>query len=923
MSMADLFETDTTRPIAKVPAWTKKCDFGLLTADTLPDFVDECIASGEYGLDLETTGLDKRVRGGRTVDQIVGLSLSPDGVRARYVPVRHREGKEHNVPWSTVSRQLRRLQEAMEQKRTTCDFFNGGFDGEMLEYCGDEIPFNPMENVSTWRDGLQLAYLFNPARKKIGLKALAKEDLEGIDGLIDLSDLFPPGAPIDFSSLHPGRPDVLAYGCMDAILHFRIARHFEPKARQPVEGHPEYRQDAVIRIEQLCLLATRWMVRNRVGIDRQRARDLIELGQREWVDAVRSFYEEAGAILKRNVAPGAFRLLFDTFKPDVTKTFDEMLAERKSVAAAMSSIGPDPTERVVKGTQEFPAVCEMTSPAQLGDLLTELGVPGLRLTEKETQVDTSKEEIDRIAEEYGDKFPFIKKVRLARQAAAAITNWLQPLYTECDEDDTAAFPFKQYGTETGRFASPQDKHLPKGWPKMNFQNISTPRKDRPECMNRTRECIRARNPEGVEPAKRRYVVSVDMSGVELRIVTNLSREPKWVEAFFTCAECNMQFNRGDGASTPEPPPPRCPQCGSDRIGDLHASTAIEVLGARQSDSDWKDKRGKGKILNFALCYGGGGDAAARAMGTADKNEGWRIKKKFDEKYSGLRAWWDYVRDLARQVGGVFSAFGRWIPTPGIHDKNGYIRSTAERNALNGPVQATSADLTKLAMGLVYKEFKRRGWLERAPLIACMHDELVFEMEAEIMEEAIDVIVDLMARNGIVLRLKWLVPLTCDMEIGSDWSVPWNLTEMRAGEVRFVGNKKYKKREDVEKAGHKWDELPSFPDCLRPFFKRQTLGQEARSNREPAPRESKETPASPQDGEKPAVAACLVLEVPALSEVWAERAASAIVMCMGSGDVPLRVEVNGASLSISDTPLTSSREAVERAARAHGLTVISR
>ena len=149
MSMDNPFETDTTRPIAKVPAWTKACNFGLLTADTLPDFVDECIASGKFGLDLETTGLDKRIRNGRTVDKIVGLSLSPDGVRARYVPVRHQEGKEHNVPWSAVSRELHRLQEAMEQKRTTCDYFNGGFDGEMLEYCGDEVPFNPMEDVST------------------------------------------------------------------------------------------------------------------------------------------------------------------------------------------------------------------------------------------------------------------------------------------------------------------------------------------------------------------------------------------------------------------------------------------------------------------------------------------------------------------------------------------------------------------------------------------------------------------------------------------------------------------------------------------------------------------------------------------------------------------------------------------------------
>lgn len=850
------------------------CDFGVLTVDTLEGFVTECIAAGKFAIDTETTGLDKRVKRRVTQDKIVGISLSPGRNKARYIPIRHRGevGLRVNLPWSVVLRQLKRLESAMREGKLICYNFNANYDHEMLSNTGDEDPFDPWDDYRCWEDGIHLAYLANSARKQLGLKALVRSEL-GIE-MLELAALFPQNeSSRDFSSLDPTRPDVTYYACSDAICHFWIAEHFHPRALHPYmyvetkegkkvykgEREPARSQQSIITIEKLCSIATRWMVRNRVPIDRDKARTLIELGQREWYESVQDFYSEVETILGRDVRPPVFRYLCSKgFEPDPDQTLDEILDGLRSTARFLQS--PD---------QEPGRVYEVTSPAQLGDLLSELGVPGLRETEKGTQIDTSQEEIERIADEHGEKFPFILKIRKARSAALAMANWLLPLYRETDtEDNTAAFSFKQLGTETGRFATPKDKNLstrrhpdvPTGWPGMNFQSLSGPRKGRPECMNRVRECIRA--PEG------EVIVSVDFSAVELRIVTNISGEPKWLEAFYLCDGCKHKFPPGIL------PPPRCPKCGSDRIGDLHATTAISVLGASQSDPDWKDKRSKGKVLNFAMVYGGGADAACRAMGSHDKNEGFRIHKRFNESYQGLQAWWGDIIATAQQFGGVWSAFGRFIWTPEIFDKDKRLRSMGERNAKNAPIQATSADITKLAMGLVYRKFKELGWLETARLIACMHDELVFSVRLEILEEMIRVTRDLMTRNPILLKQNWPVLLSCDVEIGRDWTVPWNLLEILYGEVRFKGDKKYKSPEDAAKNGLVWDEMERFPDTLRPYFKNLELINKP-------PQEKKETP-PPRTG--------LLLVVPSRSDLFVEKLANLLASC--PGEVPIQIEAGG-------------------------------
>ena len=182
-------------------------------------------------------------------------------------------------------------------------------------------------------------------------------------------------------------------------------------------------------------------------------------------------------------------------------------------------------------------------------------------------------------------------------------------------------------------------------------------------------------------------------------------------------------------------------------------------------------------LNFAMCYGGGGGAATRAVGVG-KEEGWRIKNQFDKTYRTLQKWWKKQHLAARKQGYVTTAFGRKYPLPDIKHENGGFRSKAERNSVNGPVQGTSADIIKLAMAQLYKEFKRRGWIadRRVLLTITIHDELVFEIREEGAGEVVEVIEDIMV-NKCAAPLKWAIPLKIDIEFGDDWTVPFNLTEM--------------------------------------------------------------------------------------------------------------------------------------------------
>lgn len=760
------------------PDWVENKKFVLVTPANIDEIIDICIKARVIALDLECSGLDNRVYNGSTVDLISGVGISPDGVTAYYAPLRHvrrrRDGKREalpcNIPHNVFDKAFRRLIAAIDAGEVIVVFHNGKFDQEFLQYPGVGIPsYGEWDKQTTWEDTLILAYLKNSRARDKRLETLSR-DLLGIQQL-KLRSLFSGDhkGKLDFSILDPNRMDVQWYVGGDVICTRLLFDILHPEVIEPADGHP---QGTIYKIEKLAVAATRWMERNRIFVNPDKILELIILGQKEWFDSIMEVYANAKELLGRDVMPGYLKFIKERFVPnDPTFLLPAQLEHAKS---ASQSLYVDPKAKVKKGDKEWTPVYDVGAPQQLGTMFDEMGVPGLVRTEKSGQIKTSKDILDRVIESTGADFPFMAKVKRFREVVKALSTYLMPMYLDRDpRDNSIRINFQGHKVDTGRYATPsggKGRERMIGWPKLNLQATpATYDPDRPECMRRIRECIIA--------SPNSFLVAVDFAGQELRVVSNLSLEPKWVPEFFHCSGCDRTFDMGDGQSTPKPPPPFCPNCGSDKIGDLHTLTALEIFGADARDkADWKERRQDGKRTNFALCYGGGGFAVQRATGCG-KQEGWRIKRQFDRTYPGLRAWWGTQHEFGKANGFVLTAFGRKYPVPDITHEDGGFRSKAERNAVNGPIQGTGADICKIAMALVYKECKKRGWLDKVRMNITMHDELVFDMDLDILEEALLVLVPIMCRNKLILSKRWAIPMMCDVEFGPDWTVKWDLNKL--------------------------------------------------------------------------------------------------------------------------------------------------
>lgn len=895
--------------------------------DHLRQVVDECIASGIYAWDIETTGLDKRVfpgpQKGRTADRIVGHCLSPDGHSGYYIPLRHKTTDNEllpcNLPVEKANDELRRLADS----DAVAVFHNAKFDQEFLEF-GEDDPIGNWDDPDKWHCTLIMTYLRNTRERKKGLKFLAKQDL-GME-MIELEDLFDEDArkkkQLDFSTLDPAWEPVVWYATSDAICTRLLFDVLHPIITSP-EPHGTS-QVLIYKLERKCLTATRWMERCRILINRPKVEELIRLGQDEWLSSLEEVYGGAQEILGRDIRPGWYRLMRGfadvpgaehyIFKPD-SMSPNYMEARGEAIKHAQR-LKMDPTTPDAKGKEKvrttlkevpdlanpkkkekvaFPVVYDVTIPAELGLLLRELGVQGLQTTAKSGQIATGADLLDIVIADAEDQFPFMGKVKRFRETSKALGTNLFPLWwdtaKEHSPDGTIWVGFNGHKVDTGRFSTPQptEKKVFKGQVRWNLHSIpATYDQSKPQCMLRIRETVQAR------PG--RVLFAIDYAGVELRIVTNLSREPKWLDEFFRCAECGLVFDRGMPGKPADPPPHFCPRCGSDKIGDLHSLTCQAIYGEID-----KAKRQKAKGLNFAMCYGGGGQAAQRAV-KVDKDEGWRIKRQFDKTYTGLRAWWQMQHNFARKYEYVVTAMGRRYPVPDIKHENGRFRSKAERNSVNGPVQGSSADFTKLAMALCYEECKERGWLERVFLTITIHDELVFEIEEDLAEEAVKVLCEVMTNSTPIQRLRLAVPLMVDVEFGRDWTVPYDLTKLRFNkkpwnaEIARIFPRSY--AEALQRGAEPVEgvETPTTPPESEDAPEKAPEGPAGTS----APTDVDEFE-MPETGKGKTVVH--VVHSSRLSYGLMDRVARLIVKCEGRGTQPLRVETEKGDVLWDDPEVT--------------------
>ena len=193
--------------------------------------------------------------------------------------------------------------------------------------------------------------------------------------------------------------------------------------------------------------------------------------------------------------------------------------------------------------------------------------------------------------------------------------------------------------------------------------------------------------------------------------------------------------------------------------DVHRATAAEVFGTPPEEVT-ADQRRSAKAINFGLIYGMSAFGLAKQLGIA-RNAAQEYVDLYFQRYPGVQAFMERIREQARAQGYVKTLFGRRLYLREINARNQQRRAGAERTAINAPMQGTAADIIKRAM-LAVDDWLQR---ERPPvrMIMQVHDELVFEVRDDQLEEAGDRIRTLMEGAA-----ELAVPLLVDAGVGDNW-----------------------------------------------------------------------------------------------------------------------------------------------------------
>ncbi len=346
----------------------------------------------------------------------------------------------------------------------------------------------------------------------------------------------------------------------------------------------------------------------------------------------------------------------------------------------------------------------LSSPKQLQQILfEELKIPVIKKTPKGAP-STAEEVLQELALDYP-----LPKVILENRGLSK----LKSTYTDklplmvSPKTGRVHTSYHQAVTATGRLSSTDP----------NLQNIPI----RSEQGRKIRQAF-------IAPADHK-IVAIDYSQIELRIMAHLSNDKGLVTAF------------SEGK-------------------DIHRATAAEIF-AVELDEVTTDQRRSAKAINFGLIYGMSAFGLAKQLNIG-RHQAQEYQDKYFQRYPGVLTYMEDTRQQASEQGFVETLFGRRLYLPDIKAKNGMRKKAAERAAINAPMQGTAADIIKKAMLAV------AAWLaeqndDRIKMTMQVHDELIFEIHQDIVEEMTAKLVDLM-NNAVELS----VPLIAEAGVGNNW-----------------------------------------------------------------------------------------------------------------------------------------------------------
>jgi DNA polymerase-1 len=302
--------------------------------------------------------------------------------------------------------------------------------------------------------------------------------------------------------------------------------------------------------------------------------------------------------------------------------------------------------------------------------------------------------------------PFLAHL-LRHRDVSRLRQTVEGLLKTVAEDGRIHTTFNQLIAATGRLSSTEP----------NLQNIPI----RTEEGRRIRQAF-------VVGAGYETLLTADYSQIEMRIMAHLSEDAGLIEA----------FNSGR---------------------DFHQVTAARVFGVEPTEVN-TEMRAKIKAMNYGLAYGLSAFGLSQQL-KIDTGEAKGLMDEYFETFGGIRDYLAGVVDEARRTGFTETIMGRRRYLPDLTSDNRQRRDTAERMALNAPIQGSAADIIKVAMLNVDRALVAAGMSSR--MLLQVHDELVFEVAAG-EREALEALV----REQMAAAADLTVPLDVSVGTGGSW-----------------------------------------------------------------------------------------------------------------------------------------------------------
>ncbi len=348
----------------------------------------------------------------------------------------------------------------------------------------------------------------------------------------------------------------------------------------------------------------------------------------------------------------------------------------------------------------------LASPKQLGDILFDkLKIGGTKQKKTKTgQYATGEEVLSYLANDN----PIVAAILEWRQMVKLQSTYIDALPNQVDAKTKRVHTdYMQTVAATGRLSSNNP----------NLQNIPI----RTERGRLIRKAFIARD-------ENHTLLSADYSQIELRIIAALSGEDNMIKAF--------QNNE-----------------------DIHKSTAAKVFNVPLEEVT-KEQRSNAKTVNFGIIYGVSAFGLSNQT-SLSRSDSAALIDAYYKTYPKLKSYMSEQVDFARENGYVQTVLGRRRYLKDINSANAIVRSGAERNAVNAPIQGSAADIIKIAMINIYNKLSSENW--KSKMLLQVHDELVFDVHNSELEK-----IQPMIKHEMETAFKLDVPLEVELGLGKDW-----------------------------------------------------------------------------------------------------------------------------------------------------------